>query len=55
MPTTRIRVSMLFLFLLVALLPATVWAQVYSSSLTGVIKDPSGAVVPGTRGQVDRC
>ena len=47
MPTTRIRVSMLFLFLLVALLPATVWAQAYSGSLTGVIKDPSGAVVPG--------
>ena len=50
MPTTRIRVCrvcMLSLFLLVALLPATVWAQVYSGSLTGVIKDPSGAVVPG--------
>src|SRR5205809_6782567 len=38
----------LFSFLLLMMLtPARVWAQVYSGSLTGVIKDPSGAVVPG--------
>src|SRR2546422_3442917 len=31
---------------LAALIPASVWAQVYSSSLTGLVTDPSGAGVP---------
>ena len=29
-----------------ALIPASVWAQAYTSSLTGLVTDPSGAVVP---------
>src|SRR6267142_330470 len=28
-------------------LTAAAWAQVYSGSLTGVVKDPSGGIVPG--------
>src|SRR5713226_9283759 len=32
---------------LVALIPASMWAQAYSSSLTGLVTDPSGAGVPG--------
>lgn len=47
MPINRSRLCVLSLFVLLSLIPASVWAQVYSSSLTGVIKDPSGAVVPG--------
>src|SRR5437899_8203838 len=31
---------------LAALIPASVWAQVYSSSLTGLVTDASGAGVP---------
>jgi hypothetical protein len=34
-------------FILILLIPSSVLGQVYSGSLTGVIKDPSGAVVPG--------
>src|SRR5439155_15001996 len=38
----------LFSFLLMTtLIPATALGQAYSGSLTGIIKDPSGAVVPG--------
>ncbi len=36
---------MLALLLLTGTL--TVWAQVYSGSLTGVVKDQSGGVIPG--------
>src|SRR5580704_7173059 len=32
---------------LAALIPSAVWAQAYSSSLTGLVTDPSGAAVPG--------
>jgi hypothetical protein len=32
---------------LVAAIPAPVWAQAYTSSLTGLVTDPSGAAVPG--------
>jgi hypothetical protein len=34
-------------FILILLIPSSALGQVYSGSLTGVIKDPSGAVVPG--------
>jgi Carboxypeptidase regulatory-like domain/TonB dependent receptor len=37
------------LFLAAAFLAPSVQAQVYSGSLTGVITDPSGAVVPGAK------
>src|SRR5881409_266297 len=47
MSTTHTKLFLHSLLLLVTLTPATAWAQVYSGSLTGVIKDPSGAVVPG--------
>src|SRR5436309_11869111 len=47
MPENLIKVCLLSLLLVVTLSPDTTWAQVYSGSLTGVIKDPSGAVVPG--------
>jgi hypothetical protein len=47
MPINHTKISLLSFLLLITLVPATVWAQVYSGSLTGVIKDPSGAVVPG--------
>src|SRR5438093_2640123 len=47
MSTTHTKLFLHSLLLLVTLTPATVWAQVYSGTLTGVIKDPSGAVVPG--------
>src|SRR6266545_2304546 len=47
MPTNHTKLCLHSLLLLVTLTPATVWAQVYSGSLTGIIKDPSGAVVPG--------
>jgi hypothetical protein len=36
-----------FFYLFIYLLPSTALAQLYSSSITGVIRDPSGAVVPG--------
>jgi hypothetical protein len=32
---------------LILTLAAVAWAQVYSGSLTGVVKDPSGGIVPG--------
>src|SRR5437879_780974 len=47
MRTNPIQTCLLSFLLLIMLIPASVWAQVYSGSLTGVIKDPSGAVVPG--------
>src|SRR5438093_6317718 len=47
MRTNPIQTCPLSFLLLIMLIPASVWAQVYSGSLTGVIKDPSGAVVPG--------
>ncbi|MEW5979757.1 MAG: TonB-dependent receptor [Acidobacteriota bacterium] len=39
----------LLLILMLVLVRITAWAQVYSGSLTGVIRDPSGAVVPGAK------
>ncbi|MGH9582765.1 MAG: carboxypeptidase-like regulatory domain-containing protein, partial [Bryobacteraceae bacterium] len=38
----------IFLSLLLAGTPA-LWAQTYAGSLTGVVSDPSGAVIPGAR------
>ncbi len=32
---------------LIVCMSGTAWSQVYTGSLTGVVKDPSGAVVPG--------
>ena len=43
----RRRVSVCLVLLgVAALIPASVWAQAYSGSLTGLVTDPSGAVVP---------
>ena len=42
----RLKVCLITLAGLFALIPASVWAQVYSSSLTGLVTDPSGAAVP---------
>ena len=39
-------VSLIALVGLAALIPVSVWAQAYSSSLTGLVTDPSGAAVP---------
>ncbi len=39
----------LFFFLLAGFAAGNLWAQVYSGSLTGVVTDPSGAVVPGAK------
>src|SRR6267142_5133489 len=39
-------VSLIAFVGLAVLIPASVWAQVYSSSLTGLVTDPSGAGVP---------
>ncbi len=46
MPTNRTKLFLLSFLLLTTLIPDTVFGQAYSGSLTGVIKDPSGAVVP---------
>ena len=35
------------LFCMTGLVTTSAWAQVYSGSITGVVTDPSGAVVPG--------
>ncbi len=39
----------LLLFFVSGLFSPSAWAQLYSGSLTGVVTDPSGAVVPGAR------
>ena len=39
----------LVLFLATSLLVSSAQAQIYSGSLTGVVTDPSGAVVPGAK------
>src|SRR5258708_38532455 len=36
----------LILLVFTVLIPASVWAQAYSGSLTGLVTDPSGAMVP---------
>ncbi len=46
MPTNRTKLFLLSFLLLTTRIPDTVFGQAYSGSLTGVIKDPSGAVVP---------
>ena len=47
MSRKRLSVRLITFIGLAALIPASVWAQVYSSSLTGLVTDPSGAAVPG--------
>ena len=46
MSRRRVTVCLIAFLGLVALIPASVWAQAYTSSLTGLVTDPSGAVVP---------
>ncbi|PYU97242.1 MAG: hypothetical protein DMG08_00010 [Acidobacteria bacterium] len=46
MPTDRTKLFLFSFLLMTTLIPATALGQAYSGSLTGVIKDPSGAVVP---------
>ena len=46
MSRMRVTVCLIAFLGLVALIPASMWAQAYSSSLTGLVTDPSGAAVP---------
>ncbi len=46
MSRRRVTVCLIAFLGLVALIPASMWAQAYSSSLTGLVTDPSGAAVP---------
>src|SRR5216684_6036555 len=46
MSRKHLNVCLITLVGLAALIPVSVWAQAYSSSLTGLITDPSGAAVP---------
>ena len=46
MSRRRVTVCLIAFLGLVALIPASIWAQAYSSSLTGLVTDPSGAAVP---------
>src|SRR5216683_8301568 len=46
MSRKHLNVSLIAFIGLAALIPASVWAQAYSSSLTGLVTDPSGAAVP---------
>ena len=46
MSRKHLTVSLIAFVGLAVLIPASVWAQVYSSSLTGLVTDPSGAGVP---------
>lgn len=41
--------TFVFLFILTVLCPMSARAQLYSGSLTGLVKDPSGAVIPGAK------
>src|SRR5260370_36998671 len=45
--------SVLFLFLLAALIPAPAWAQTQLGTLFGTVTDTSGAVVPGAAVSVE--
>src|SRR6476661_2070545 len=42
----HVTVSVIAFVGLMALVPVSAWAQAYSSSLTGLVTDPSGAAVP---------
>ncbi len=44
----RVILSLALLFVVTAV-SGSLWAQVYSGSLTGIITDPSGAVIPGAK------
>jgi len=46
MSRRRVTVCLIALLGLVALIPASMRAQVYTGSLTGLVTDPSGAAVP---------
>ncbi len=46
MSRRRVTVCLIAFLGLLALIPASMWAQAYSSSLTGLVTDPSGAAVP---------
>src|SRR5882762_11082326 len=46
MSRRRVTVCLIAFLGLVVLIPASMWAQAYSSSLTGLVTDPSGAAVP---------
>ncbi|MCI0628865.1 MAG: carboxypeptidase regulatory-like domain-containing protein [Acidobacteria bacterium] len=42
-------VRLMFLFVIIAGISEQGWAQVSTASITGVVRDPSGAVVPGAQ------
>lgn len=46
MSNKHVNVSLVVLVGFAFLIPVSVWAQAYSSSLTGLVTDPSGAAVP---------
>src|SRR5713226_8246082 len=46
MSREHLTVRLIAIMGLAALVPASAWAQAYSSSLTGLVTDPSGAAVP---------
>ena len=48
MSRKHLNVCLIALMGIVAVNPAPVWAQAYKGSLTGLVTDPSGAVVPNT-------
>jgi hypothetical protein len=46
MSRKRLKIRLISIIGLAALIPASVWAQAYSSSLTGLVTDASGGAVP---------
>ncbi len=55
MSSLKTRLSRYILFsscLLILLLPVAVWAQLYTSTVSGLVTDPTGAVIPNTQAKL---